>query len=351
MTPLDYAISRGRHPMIAFLSERGARRAPGRDDRPRVLLQLISHGKREAVRQALEAGPALINEKGPHPLWSGEPQPLHVAIERNHDELFAFLLEKGADVNGEGAAYDGWSPLLLALHHRRDRMRDRLRELGARVNLPEALLLGDDARVEELLAENPALAREPMPSLASPLRFARTLPALRRLIDLGAPLGQRDRYGASPVESLAAAGSAYRPLVECLLAEKAPAPTWIYASLGMLPELRAIARNDPRAVETPRVVMAAIEAGRADIVDWLLKRGVSPDARSEDGARATLLHCAAWNGNLAIARMLVEAGADPRSIDEEYRTTPLTWALTALERLGREDCRGVAAYLESLSPS
>ncbi len=35
MTPLDYAIPCGRHPMIAFLTERGAKRAPGRDDRPR----------------------------------------------------------------------------------------------------------------------------------------------------------------------------------------------------------------------------------------------------------------------------------------------------------------------------
>ncbi len=349
MTPLDYAVSRGRHSMITFLSERGARRAPGCDDRPRIFLCLISHGKMEAVREALEASPELINQRGPHPMWGGEPQPLHVAIEGNHTELFAFLLERGADVNGEGATYDGWSPLMLAVHHRRHNMRDHLLAHGAKVSLPAALLLGDDARMEELLVENPALVQETMPSLASPIRFARTMHALRRLIELGAPLGQRDRYGASPVESIAAAGPQYRPLVEFLIAENAPAPAWIYASLGMLPALRAIARNDPRAVQAPRVATAAIEAGHADIVAWLLRMGISPDTRSEEGARATLLHSAAWNGSLEAAEILVKAGADPNLIDDEYRTTPLIWAQTALERLGRENCRAVAAYLGTLS--
>lgn len=350
MTPLDYAISRGRHPMIAFLSDRGAKRAPGRDDRPRVLLQLISHGKIEAVSQTLRAAPELINQRGPHPMWGGEPQPLHVAIERNHRELFAFLLKCGADINGEGAAYDGWSPLLLALHHKRDEMRDQLLERGARIGLPEALLLGDDARVKELIVADPALIQTPMPSLASPIRFARTLPALHCLADAGAPLGQRDRYGATPVESIATAGPQYRPLVEFLMDQKAPAPAWIYASMGMLPHLRAIARRDPQAIRAPKVATAAIEAGHAAIVAWLLRQGLSPDTRSEEGARATLLHCAAWNGNFKIVTMLIKAGAVPDAIDEEYKTTPLIWAQTALERLGREECRAVAGYLENLSP-
>jgi ankyrin repeat protein len=279
-------------------------------------------------------------------MWGGEPQPLHVAIERNHSELFAFLLENGADVDGKDATYDGWSPLMLALHHRREDMRDQLLARGAKIGLPEALLLGDDARVEKILTENPALVREPMPSLASPIGFARTLPALRLLVELGAPLGQRNRYGASPVESIATAGGQYRPLVEFLVQAKAPAPAWIYASMGMLPQLRAIARQDLKAVQTARIATAAIEAGHANVVAWLLRSGLSPDTRAEDGAKATLLHAAAWNGNLEIAKMLVESGANPNEVDAEYRTTPLVWAQTALERLGRENCRAVRQYLE-----
>lgn len=349
MTPLDYAISRGRHPMIAFLTEQGARRSPGSDDRPRQFLQLISRGDAGAVRETLQKAPELLNQRGPHPMWGGEPQPLQVAIERNHGEIFEFLLEAGADVDGRDASYDGWSPLMLALHHRRVKMRDRLLARGARIGLAEALLLEDDARVAEILANDPAVIREPMPSLASPVRFARTIVALQRLMALGAPLGQRDRYGATPVESIAIAGGQYRPLVEFLVREKAPAPAWVYASLGMLPQLRRIARYDGLAVRSSKTVNAAIESGHPHIVAWLLRGGVSPDARAEEGSRGTLLHSAAWAGNLEIVRLLIEAGADPEAVDGEYRTTPLIWAETALERLGRENCRAVIDYLQTFS--
>lgn len=349
MTPLDYAIARGRHPMIAFLTERGASRAPGRDDRPRQFLQLISQGKEEAVKRVLGDHPELINQKGPHPMWGGEPQPLHVAIERNHLGIFACLMEHGADVDGSEASYDGWSPLLLALHHRRDEMRDQLLARGAKVGLPETLLLEDDDRLEEMVSTNPLLIREPMPSLASPVRFARTMPALKRLIEIGAPLGQRDRYGATPVESIATAGRQYRPLVEYLVREKAPAPTWIYAAMGMLPHLRKIARYDRKAVQSSKTAVAAIEADQADIVAWLLREGLSPNAKEGGGSGGTLLHSAAWNGNLKIVKMLIEAGANPKAVDGEYEATPLVWAETALERLGRENCRKVIDYLESFS--
>ena len=349
MTPLDYAISRGRHPMIAFLTERGARRSPGSDDRSRQFLQLISHGEEDAVQRTLLADPELINRKGPHPMWGGEPQPLHVAIERNHAGIFCRLLDGGADVDGKDATYDGWSPLLLALHHRRNDMRDCLLARGARIGLPEALLLEDDDRLGEILSNNPAVIHETMPSLASVIRFARTMPALKLLIEMGAPLGQRDRYGATPVESIAIAGGQYRSLVEYLVQEKAPAPAWVFASLGMLSQLRKIARHNREAVQSVRTATAAIESGQAAIVAWLLREGLSPKARAEDGSRGTLLHSAAWAGNREIAKMLIEAGANPNAVDEEYRTTPVIWAETALERLGRENCRTVIEYLQTVS--
>ena len=64
----------------------------------------------------LAATPALVNAMGPHPFWGGRPQPLHVAIEGERRELFDLLLERGADVNGDNAGYDHWSPLMLAIN-------------------------------------------------------------------------------------------------------------------------------------------------------------------------------------------------------------------------------------------
>ena len=40
----------------------------------------------------------------------------------------------------------------------------------------------------------------------------------------------------------------------------------------------------------------------------------------------TALHVAAENGNLPLARTLLELGADPGIRDKHYRSTPLGWA-------------------------
>jgi ankyrin repeat protein len=40
----------------------------------------------------------------------------------------------------------------------------------------------------------------------------------------------------------------------------------------------------------------------------------------------TALHVAAENGNVTLARMLLDLGADPNIPDKHYRATPLRWA-------------------------
>lgn len=40
----------------------------------------------------------------------------------------------------------------------------------------------------------------------------------------------------------------------------------------------------------------------------------------------TLLHHAAWIGDVDLVRALLECGANPRAVDEEYGSTPLGWA-------------------------
>ena len=40
----------------------------------------------------------------------------------------------------------------------------------------------------------------------------------------------------------------------------------------------------------------------------------------------TALHVAAENGNLALARRLLQLGADPNIPDKHYQSTPLEWA-------------------------
>src|SRR5262245_5031722 len=114
-------------------------------------LTAVGTGRIDEVRSMLDASPPLVNAVGPHPFWGGRPQALHVAIEGRRRDLFDLLLDRGADVNGSNDQYDHWSPLMLAIDRDEPAMREELRRRGAHVGLLEALMLGDDHHVEELL--------------------------------------------------------------------------------------------------------------------------------------------------------------------------------------------------------
>ena len=357
-TPLDYAIDRARHGMARFLGDQGGVRSPGQDDAARHFLQTVlkagADGDFEEVRTRIAEYPELLNQPGPHPLWGGRPQALHLAIEQGNETLFGWLLEAGADINGTAAQYDGWNPLLLALYRRRQGMAAVLAERGASVGLPEALLMGDDRRADALLRADPGLIHAVMPSLASPLRFAVTPTAARRLLELGAPLEKKDRYGKTPLEAIASEGAEERlPVLRVLVEAGARTPPWVFAALGNLSRFQAAAEAQAGLSRDAKSAFAAIAAGRTAIVEWMLGQGLAPDTRNPEGSRGTLLHAAAWEGNLPLARRLVAAGADVHALDEEYRTTPAQWARTALsvraDPQKREACREIGAWLEALS--
>ena len=188
---------------------------------PEDFLRLVAEGRLDDVRQNLSQDPPLVNAKGPHPYWGGHPQPLHLAIENNHGETFRLLLDSGADLNGDNREYEHWSPLMLAIQRARAEMRDELLRRGARVGLPEALLLADDRTAEALLSDGPL--PEPIPGGGSWLNFARTPWAIERLIALGADRSMKDRWGVSPVAAMSQLGPAGEPLLRLLLARGATA--------------------------------------------------------------------------------------------------------------------------------
>src|SRR5262249_20217563 len=146
------------------------------------------------VQQLLLDHPDLVHQAAPHPMWGGEPQALHVAIESGRDEMFNLVIDAGADVNGRNDRYDGWSPLMLAIHWKRRLMSQALLRRGASIDLIAALMLEDDDRVEELL-ENPAVLKGPFPNSATPLHFVKTARATKLLLDAGVNATTPDKYG------------------------------------------------------------------------------------------------------------------------------------------------------------
>lgn len=72
-------------------------------------------------------------------------------------------------------------------------------------------------------------------------------------------------------------------------------------------------------------IVAAALAGDLRQVATLLD--AEPElVNAADGADVTLLHAAARDGNLRLATLLINRGADLDAIDREHRASPLNWA-------------------------
>ncbi|MBV9881823.1 MAG: ankyrin repeat domain-containing protein [Sphingomonadaceae bacterium] len=311
-----------------------------RDEAIGAFLRAVGDGEIDRVRAALASAPELVDAVGPHPYWGGRPQALHVAVETKQPEMAALLLDAGADPSGRNEAYAYWSPLMLACARRRPDLAELLLARGARIGLPEALLLGMDKRVEGLLG--PGLPESRWGPLLS---LARTPSALDLLLDRGADPMERDEWGATPVDALANLGAEGRPLIRRLLARGVPVEARHLARIGDRAALAARIEAAPAAAHDPAVLLAAVDAGDPALVRFLLGEGADANARAPDRSRQTALHNAAWNGDLLMVRLLVEAGADLAALDEQYRAPPWGWATTAITVTNNPDCRAVADWL------
>ncbi len=103
----------------------------------------------------------------------------------------------------------------------------------------------------------------------------------------------------------------------------------------------------PSGAATPEVARLLLaHAGHGALAAALIARGAEVDARADMGQ--TPLHLGATAG---LARLLVEAGADPAAADDEHGTKPLTWARVGLEIHGDSPARRrLVDYLEQVTP-
>lgn len=314
------------------------------DEDVAAFLRHVGAGRMDAIEAALAASPAIVNAVGPHPYWGDRPQALHVSIETTRRDVFDLLLAAGADVNGDNRLYEHWSPLMITYDKERPDMREALLARGARIGVVEALMAGDDAVVSRMLQRGKA-ALPPGPNGGSILAFARTPYAIDRLLELGAPIDIKDRWETTPMEAMSRLGPRGQHLVEHLLSRGVAAPPEVYARLGDQDAIAKMLAADPRLIENEEIIMAAVDFGHRDLVEWLLDRGANANARSSFGSCGTALHSAAFEGNLAMAKLLVAAGADIRALDREYQGTPESWARASIEITNNPKCAEVAEYL------
>ncbi len=316
-------------------------------DEPTVaaFLRAVGNGDMQGVRTALNSTPHIVNALGPHPFWGGRVQMLHVALDTNRQDMFDLALDHGADIDGDNREYTGWSPLMLAAYKQRPRMQRMLIERGATIGLFEALLLGDDGRVERFLQPGARALPKDKRGMDSLLHLARTPFAIDRLLELGEARDARDYWNESPVGAMAKLGAEGVALVKHLQKRGFEVTAEEYARLGDLEALSALYEKDPSFVKRDEVLMSA---DSLQVVSWLLERGANPNARTSFGSQAMALHGAAWSGDLARAKLLVAAGADVHGRDVEHQNTPSGYARVARRITNNPDCDAVAEYLEAL---
>ncbi len=320
------------------------------DEDVAVFLRHVGAGHIDAIKDALAAKPDIIRAVGPHPYWGGRPQALHVSIETGRRDVFDLLLAAGADINGDNRLYDHWSPLMITHDKDRPDMRETLLARGARIGIVEALMAGDDVAVKRMLQRGRS-ALPPDPNGGSILAFARTPYAIDRLLELGAAVDVKDRWETTPMEAFSRLGPRGQHLVEHLLSRGVAAPPEVYARVGDQDAIARMLAADPHLIENGDIILAAVDFGHHELVQWLIDRGANPNARSRIGSQGTALHSAAFEGDLEMVKLLVTAGADIHAIDPEYRGTPEGWARASLDITNNPRCAVVAEYLRELLTS
>ena len=258
-----------------------------------ALFTAIENDDVEMVRLLVEAGADVNAAEG-----FGGNTPLHEAVEKGDAEIVKILVAAGADVNAEG--FMGHTPLILAA------------EEGAteimRILLRPGLDAGTSADGEDKEAAS-------TPSIGSGALFTAIenddVEMVRLLVEAGADVNAAEGFGGNtPLHEAVEKGDA--EIVKILVAAGADVNAEGFMS------------------RTPLTL--ATEEGATEIVQILLgpgpEAGTSADEEDKEAASAPsigsgALFTAIENGNVALVRLLVEAGADVNAAEGFGGNTPL----------------------------
>lgn len=334
---------------------------------------LATVGDHGALRALLDDHPEVVNEAcGPN----GWPPLLYATYSRVHAnrsewsaiETVRTLLERGADPNA-GFLWRGLVPPFTALtgafgrgeshqptHVDRLAIARLLLEAGADPNDGQGLYnngIGgqnhDDPAHLELLVEfglgthrgGPwyrrlgAQLRDPAELLYDELEAAckRNRPAvLRYLVSLGLDLGRPVGRSQQPPARIAS-GEGHEPILEMLATagvDTSPTPVeeaFRHSRNNDVDAMKRLLDSEAGLVEglvaNHPGLIKNVSAGDTAMVELLAELGFDIDDRSNS---KTALHHAAEADDPALARLLIEHGADPNLTDTHIGSTPWGWA-------------------------
>jgi ankyrin repeat protein len=221
---------------------------------------------------------------------------------------------------------------------------DRQRTPANAVEVAE-MLLRADAEVDALadMYGGQATTMSMLVSSQPPAQAGLQIALVETLLDFGAAIeGQGSGLWRSPLMTALAFG--YTDAAEAL-ARRGARADYIAAAAGLgrleqVRELMPLADAEARH----RALALAAQHGHVDIVRLLLDAEEDPNRFNPDGnhPHSTPLHQAVSGGHEAVVRLLVERGARLDIKDKIYRGTPLGWAIY-------EKQTGIEQYLRTHS--
>lgn len=286
---------------------------------------------------------------------------LHWAAATGNLAVVRALVDAGTDVIGHGDDHAmeviGWACMWDGGNDAAHRaVVDFLLSRGARHHIFSAIAMDLPDEVRRIVQENPKALeqrRSHNESFETPLHYAvgRGNPAMvQLLLDLGMdPFALNEaRYSASinamnPRVDL--------PVMRAYAAQPGAPVLFAFVALHDWDRAERLLRERPDIPRQKRhefTVHLMSKRGDAAAVKWLLDHGFDPNGRWDHyDATVTPLHMAAWGGHADVARVLLDAGADPGTKDSKHESNALEWA----EFFGREEVVRLLRDRELQSPA
>jgi Ankyrin repeats (many copies) len=287
-------------------------------------------GLAEVVRVLLAAGGSPNTNDGGRPHYRSA---LKGSVEVNNPDITAVLLDAGASP-------DPGQPIAEAVGHRDHRCLRLLLARGARVagtwavgaavhhDDPVALALLLDA-LHTTGGDAARMASHELPDAAAHA----SLPVVSALLDAGADPGAADEDGVSALRLAVRAGrydTAARLRAVGAADDGTDVDHFIGACLnGDRTQAERVLADHPdlsgRLTDQDRaVIVDAAGSCPEGTIAMMLDLGFSRDARDSSGEQP--LHTAAYSGNAAVVRLLLDRGADVDARDDQFDGTPLAFA-------------------------
>jgi ankyrin repeat protein len=266
---------------------------------------------------------------------------IHFAVREGHLEAVQLLLDAGADPEWNGlhdgsliamARDRGHGEIARLLEEARDR-RGRVMPGSDNHPIHAAITREDTTEVRRLLDADPGLVDVGNAFGASPLHRA----VGRGLHELAALLLDRGASVHAVLSSTRGLGGGFwtdlqaidcaiwegrrpgdRRMIRLLLEHGATLDLTVAAALGDIDRVRQILDADPARIRDTRPsgrrpLSAAIEAGHDAIARLLLERGADPDWGEPTAPKGRSLQVAAGAGRRELVELLLAYGADPNS--------------------------------------